>query len=62
MTETPTEPSSDPDVAPAEPEPGGPGAPEKQPDLPDPAFPEVLPGGDPGPGGVPEGEPEHTQD
>ena len=32
--------------------------PSKAPDLPDPAFPEVLPGGDPGPGGAPEPEPQ----
>ncbi len=51
MSESPTEP--DPGAAPAEPaEPGpeGPTPPEKQPDLPDPAFPEVLPGGDDAPG------------
>ena len=50
-------------VAPPEPahEPTGPGEDqprEPAPDLPDPAFPEVLPGGDPGPGGAPEPEPE----
>jgi hypothetical protein len=50
-------------VAPPEPahEPTGPGEDEPsepKPDLPDPAFPEVLPGGDPGPGGAPEVEPE----
>ena len=43
MTATPAEPSEDP-VA----------EPDKAPDLPDPAFPEVLSGGDPGPGTVAE--------
>ncbi len=46
MSESPAEP--DPTTEPAEPE--APGAPEKQPDLPDPAFPEVLPGGEDSPG------------
>ena len=48
MTATPAEPSEDPVAEPDNDEP------DKAPDLPDPAFPEVLPGGDPGPGTVAE--------
>lgn len=44
-----TEPMPEPEpIEPFEPE--TPGTPQKQPDLPDPAFPEVLPGGDDAPG------------
>lgn len=46
MTVAPPEPAQDPGTAPGEGEPERP----ETPDLPDPAFPEVLPGGDPGPG------------
>jgi len=52
MTVAPPEPAHEP-TGPGEDEPS-----EPKPDLPDPAFPEVLPGGDPGPGGAPEPEPE----
>lgn len=45
-------------VAPPEPDVDPTPEPEKAPDLPDPEFPEVLPGGDPGPGAPPEPEPE----
>lgn len=62
MTEAPPEPTVDPGAAPAEPEPDGPNHPEKRPDLPDPAFPEVLPGGDPGPGEAPDLEPQPDQE
>ena len=44
MTVAPAEPSEDPVAEPDNDEP------DKAPDLPDPAFPEVLPGGGPGPG------------
>lgn len=54
MTVAPPEPAQDPGVVPGEDEPDSPAAP----DLPDPAFPEVLPGGDPGPGIAPVVEPE----
>ena len=53
-------------IAPPEPaqEPTGPGedVPEqpKAPDLPDPAFPEVLPGGDPEPDETPETQPDQS--
>ncbi|WP_162891262.1 hypothetical protein [Aeromicrobium sp. A1-2] len=53
MTVAPPEPAQDPTM-PGEAQPGSPQAP----DLPDPAFPEVLPGGDPGPGEAPDPEPE----
>lgn len=47
-------------IAPPEPDEANPneGDPSTMPDLPDPEFPEVLPGGDPGPGGAPEPEPQ----
>lgn len=48
MTVAPPEPDADPTE----------NDPAQTPDLPDPEFPEVLPGGDPGPGGTPEPEPE----
>lgn len=51
MTIAPPEPDQEP-TGPGEGEPDQPAAP----DLPDPAFPEVLPGGDPGPGAAPEPE------
>lgn len=57
MTVAPPEPAHDP-AGPGEDDPGRP----TTPDLPDPAFPEVLPGGDPGPGGSPEPEPETQPD
>ena len=43
-------------IAPPEPDEAQPDGPSREPapDLPDPAFPEVLPGGDPGPGEAPE--------
>ncbi len=44
-------------IAPPEPDELEPDEGPDIPDLPDPAFPEVLPGGDPGPGEIPE-EPE----
>ena len=50
MTETPTEPLLEPTPAPGEDTPDHPEAP----DLPDPAFPEVLPGGDDAPDAKPE--------
>jgi hypothetical protein len=53
MTVAPPEPAHDP-AGPGEDEPDKHDAPE----LPDPAFPEVLPGGDPGPGAAPEPEPQ----
>lgn len=51
-------------IAPPEPaqEPTSPGEDEPTvPDLPDPGFPEVLPGGDPGPGEAPEPETQPDQ-
>lgn len=63
MTEATPEPSVEPGDEPAEPdEPDGPRPPEKQPDLPDPAFPEVLPGGDEDPAEKPDLDPKPDPD
>ncbi|MEO6606484.1 MAG: hypothetical protein ABIN55_12835 [Aeromicrobium sp.] len=54
MTENPTEPDvQDPDEGPSRP---------KAPDLPDPAFPEVLPGGDDAPDTAPDTAPDEGGD
>jgi hypothetical protein len=50
MTEAPAEPAQDPGQLPGEDEPEQP----KAPDLPDPAFPEVLPGGEEAPDVTPD--------
>lgn len=50
MTVAPPEPTEDPEITPRKDDP------EPTPDLPDPAFPEVLPGADPEPDTQPDPE------
>jgi hypothetical protein len=52
MTIAPPEPTEEPAASPTP----GEDDPDARPELPDPAFPEVLPGADPDPGGAPEPE------
>lgn len=64
MTDTPTEPSQDPADQPGD-EPAAPpddDGPDKQPDLPDPNFAEVLPGGEDAPGSASEPQDQADQE